>query len=283
MLKAVDQVELNRPVLWINDSMYAPLLRITHWPSVYDVTDDWLLAHGSKTEIDRQRRNDALMLREATEVVVCSPSLAESRGRDRQVHLIPNGVDIDFLRSPTERPLDLPAGQIVLYQGSLNDGRLDLDLCLRLCEVLRGRASLVFVGPNSLSRNSTQALSDAGAVILGGRPYADLPGYLQHADVLVVPHKINPFTESLDPIKAREFQAVGRLVISTPVALLRDLGPPVTVATGEEFVDAVVTQLEKPPSPPGPGPLLTRPTTWTARATEFLAVLDAAERCRSEP
>jgi glycosyltransferase involved in cell wall biosynthesis len=123
---------------------------------------------------------------------------------------------------------------------------------------------------------SARSLRAAGAAIIGVRPYADLPGYLQHADVLVVPHRINPFTESLDPIKAREFQAVGRPVVSTPVAGFRNLGPPVTVASGQGFIDAVVDLIEKPPLPPGPGPLLSRPTTWSSRAIEFLAVLDAA-------
>jgi glycosyltransferase involved in cell wall biosynthesis len=275
-MAAARQLEFDRPVLWINDNTYAPLLGSTSWPSIYDVTDDWLLARGSPAEMERQRRNDALMLRDATEVIVCSPSLVESRGRDRPVHLIPNGVEVDHLRSPTSRPVDLPPGRTILYQGTLNDGRLDTELCLSLCDALSGRATLVLVGPNNLSKMSARSLRAAGAAIIGVRPYADLPGYLQHADVLVVPHRINPFTESLDPIKAREFQAVGRPVVSTPVAGFRNLGPPVTVASGQGFIDAVVDLIEKPPLPPGPGPLLSRPTTWSSRAIEFLAVLDAA-------
>jgi glycosyltransferase involved in cell wall biosynthesis len=280
VLAAAQELRLNRPLLWINDSTYAPLLKMTSWPSVYDVTDDWLLAQGRPPEMERQRRNDADMLRDATEVVVCSPSLVDSRGRTRQVHLIPNGVDVDHLRSLTSRPVDLPTGRIVMYQGTLSEGRLDVDLCLRLCHGLVGRATLVFVGPNSLSRSSAQALGEAGAVILGGRPYADLPGYLQNADALVVPHRITPFTDSLDPIKAREFQAIGRPVVSTPVAGFRDLGPPIAIASRDEFVGAVVALVEKPPLAPGPGPLLSQPATWASRAVDFMKVLDAAvARC----
>ena len=208
VLAAARRLEFHRPLLWINDSMYAPMLQLTSWPSVYDVTDDWLLAQTSSTEYERQRKNDALMLRDAAEVVVCSPSLLASRGQNRQVHLIPNGVDVEYLRSPTSRPADLPAGRVVMYQGTLDAGRLDVALCLRLGASLGQKATFVLLGPNSLSRESTTALKDVGTVILGGRPYTDVPGYLQHADVLVVPHRVTPFTESLDPIKVREFQAV---------------------------------------------------------------------------
>ena len=125
-----NRLGLDRPLLWINDSLYAPLAESTGWPSVYDVTDDWLLGAGGEREMERLRDNDARILRVATEVVVCSPALEDSRGRERSVHLVSNGVDVDHLRAPTVRPTDLPAGRIVLYQGTLVDGRLDVDLCV---------------------------------------------------------------------------------------------------------------------------------------------------------
>lgn len=275
-LAAGRHLGFSRPVLWVNDSTYAPFIPGTGWPSVYDVTDDWLLGEGETRELERLHRNDASLLRDASEVVVCSPALARTRGRDRPVHLIPNGVDIDHLREPMARPADVPDGPIVLYQGTLSAGRLDIDLCLELARALSGRATLVFVGPNSLSGEVSQLLADSGAVILGSRPYAVLPGYLQHADVLVVPHQTTAFVESLDPIKAREFVALGRPVVATPVAGFRDLDPPITVAAREAFTDAVLHLLDEGPRPPGPGPIHGEPETWTGLATRFLAVLDAA-------
>ncbi len=274
--KAAHSLGFHRPVLWINDSTYAPLVESTGWPTVYDVTDDWLLATGASRELARQHRNDAALLRQATEVVVCSPALVESRGQTRPVHLITNGVEVDHLRAPTDRPVDLPAGRIVMYQGTLSSGRLDLPLCVALCRDLPADTSVVFVGPNSLSKEDEALLVEAGAVILGGRPYATVPAYLQHADVLIVPHLVTPFTESLDPIKAREFTAVGRPVVATPVAGFRDLGAQVTVAGADRFVAAVTTVLSGPRLPAGPGPLTVQPETWVNQATAFLQVLESA-------
>ena len=276
VLAAGRTLGFDRPLLWINDVAFAPVITATGWPSVYDVTDDWLRADGDPRWLARERANDALALSEADEVVVCSPTLAESRGKVRPVHLVTNGVDVEHLRAPTVRPSDLPSGRIVLYQGTLVAGRLDLPLCAGLARGLRGRATLVLLGPNSLTRDAEADLVDAGAVVLGGRPYADMPAYLQHADVLVVPHQVNPFVESLDPIKAREFQAVARPVVSTPVAGFRDLGPPVEVADRDHFAEAVDRVLDRPPLPPGPGELRSAPTTWAAQAEAFLAVMDAA-------
>ncbi len=240
------------------------------------MTDDWLLTSGPPHEMDRQRQNDSLLVDESTEVVVCSSTLAESRGRRRSVHVITNGVDVEQLRAPATRPGDLPPGRVVLYQGTLIDGRLDIELCLHLCSVLSGVASVVFLGPNSLSRYADQALEEAGAVILNSRPYSEMAAYLQHADVLMVPHRVTPFTESLDPIKAREFLAVGRPVVSTPVAGFRELAPPFVLAESEQFVEAVTAALSRPPPPPGPGPLVGDPATWDDQASKFLHVLEGA-------
>jgi teichuronic acid biosynthesis glycosyltransferase TuaH len=275
---ASHKLGFDRPVLWVNDSVYAPMVAATGWPSVYDITDDWVLGEAPDREMDRQRRNDAAMMQEASEVVVCSPALEDSRSQVRPVHLVQNGVDVDHLRAPTARPVDLPPTRIVLYQGTLSDGRLDMYLCTSLAVALRGEATLVFVGPNSLTRESTQSLLGVGAVLLGSRPYADMPAYLQHADVLIVPHQHNPFIESLDPIKAREFVALGRPVVATPVAGFRDLDPPIATAESDVFVEAVKATLARPPLPPGPGPLERTPMSWTGQSQRFLEVIDAAAR-----
>lgn len=280
VLRATQRLLLRRPVLWINDSNYAPLADETGWPTIYDVTDDWLLARGTDDHLARQRRNDAHLVEHAAAVVVCSPNLAASRGKDRVVNLIPNGVDVDHFRRPRLRPSDLPPGRIVLYTGTLIDGRLDVDLCVATCRRIQDQATLVLLGPNCLSDESQLRLGEAGACILGARPYQDVPAYMQHADVLVVPHINTPFTESLDPIKAREVLAIGRPTVSTPVAGFRELSPKVTVAESVLFPERVDIHLRAPALDPGPGPLDVDLPSWKERAAQFLAVLDAADAQR---
>src|SRR5690606_6370135 len=97
-------------------------------------------------------------------------------------------------------------------------------------------ATLVLVGPNRLTTEHASFLTQEGAVILGGRAFDEVPAYLQHAGALVVPHLVNPFTDSLDPIKLYEYLAVGRPVVSTPVAGFRDLtGPGIHAVAPAEF------------------------------------------------
>jgi glycosyltransferase involved in cell wall biosynthesis len=276
---AARRLGLTRPVLWINN--YAGCLLVEGaarggWPTLYDITDDWLDAEAPARQLRRWRRQEAALLARAREVVVCSPALAERRGAVRPVELIENGVDVDLFRRPRPAPADLPPGPRALYVGTLHEHRLDVDLCRRLARE-RPDLQLVFVGPVALSASVRAALEAAPNVhLLGPRPYAEVPAYLQHADVLVVPHLASPFTESLDPIKAYECLAVGRPTVATPVAGFRTLGPPVRCAPPEEFVAAVAQAL----AGPDPGPPVAVVPTWAERAAAFGRVLDRVAAAR---
>jgi glycosyltransferase involved in cell wall biosynthesis len=191
----------------------------------------------------------------ATAVLVCSPHLATVKGAERAVTLVTNGVDVARYRRPAPRPDDLPAGRLALYVGTLHADRLDVDLTARSAQALAPDARLVLLGPDALSAADRDRLHHAGAVLLGPRPYARVPAYLQHADVLVVPHVVSPFTESLDPLKLYEYLAVGRPVVSTAVAGFRDApADRVRIAAGDfpaVLAGAVATPAPTLDPPPG--------------------------------
>ena len=272
VLDAVGSLGLDRPLLWINDASYAAFAVRTGWPCLYDVTDDWLLAPLSPRERVRLMANESLLLERSDAVVVCSPELQRSRGRSRHVDLIPNGVDVDLFRTPGPRPTDLPAGTVVLYVGSLHDERLDVPLVVELATT-RPDVQVVLVGPDSLSAAAASELWAAGNVhLLGPRPYERIPSYMHHADVVIVPHLVNPFTESLDPIKAYECLAAGRPTVATPVAGFRQLGPPVVVTPRERFVESVGAALTGNERVPAPD-VGTIPS-WRTRAEAMIAVMD---------
>jgi teichuronic acid biosynthesis glycosyltransferase TuaH len=201
---------------------------------------------------------------------VCSEGLADTR-RPRRPDLvvIPNAVDVGHFRQPRTRPSDLPPGPVAVYVGTLHEDRLDVDLLCRLA-MSEPELAIALVGPVSLRESSTSRLSALANVhLLGPRPYGEVPAYLQHADVVIVPHVVSPFTESLDPIKAYECLAVGRPTVATPVAGFRGLGDPVLCAEGSDFVATVRTLA-------GAGRVPDQPRVvpaWADRAGEFDALL----------
>jgi len=269
-LRAARSIALDAPVLWVNDVTYAPLAAEAGWPMLYDVTDDWLLAPAPGRELARLRRLDERALADAAEVVVCSPGLAESRGRSRRVTLVPNGVETARFRTPQPRPPDLPTSPAAVYVGTLHGERIDVELVVELASALP-ELTVALVGPDSLTPTERDRLgASANVRVLGARPYETVPGYLQHADVVVVPHRVTPFTDSLDPIKAYECLAVGVPTVATEVAGFRGLNGSVRAVSRDEFVASVESALRGPRPPDAPP---ADEIDWENRCAEFEAAL----------
>ena len=248
MRRTITRVGLSEPVLWVNDPSWAGFVSATRWPSLYDMTDDWLAADRPERELARIAANEAVLMDRCQAVVVCSTGLRDTRSAERAVVLISNAVDVARYRVPRERPADLP-DRSALYVGTLHEDRLDVDLVLRTADAVESAGgAVVLVGPSALATANVDRLAAHPAVnLLGPRPFADVPAYLQHASALIVPHVVNGFTDSLDPIKLYEYLAVGRPVVSTPVAGFRTLvSAALRVTETALFPDAVAAVLSEP-------------------------------------
>ncbi|MDN4481764.1 glycosyltransferase [Demequina muriae] len=259
--------------LWINDPRRAGVARLLEVPTLYDVTDDWTEARRSPRERARLVRGDAWLTRHAGAVVVCSPALQASKGGT----LIRNAVDVVAYREPRPRPHDLPR-RAALYCGTLHEDRLDVDLVIATgARLAESGAVLALLGPVALTEtNGRRLLRAPGVVVLGARGFEDVPAYLQHADALVVPHLVDDFTATLDPIKLYEYLAVGRPIVSTPCAGFVDAGEEawVTVAPRDGFADAVTASVGSTHGPSDPADV----ADWSDRAKQMLEVLDGLPR-----
>lgn len=270
--RAADQLGMEWPLLWVNDPNGAEVLTATGWPALYDITDDWLEADRDALTLARLTRQERVLMDRAAEVVVCSPGLQRTKSRRRPVTLLRNAVDAETTRAAA-RPADLPPGATTVYVGTLHADRLDVGLCVETASALGDTATLVLVGPDALTPAEGRRLDEAGVIRLGAKDRREIPGYLQHADVLLVPHVVDDFTESLDPIKLYEYRAVGRQVVSTPVSGFREAaGPRVHVVEPVDFPAAVldlVPATDRFPVGVEPGV-----ATWADRVGEMREVID---------
>lgn len=277
--RAARKVGMEDPVLWVNDPGGAEVLAATGWNAFYDMTDDWLAADRSDAELERLRRQEDRLMSECREVVVCSVGLERTRSELRDVVLVPNGVDLEPYRVRQPRPSDLGEGRIALYLGTAHRDRLDVELVVRTAEVLRALPEggrVLLVGPAPLPRRDLDRLERAGVALLGPRPSDSVPAYLQHADVLLVPHVLSEFTASLDPIKAYEYRAARRPVIATPVPGFVDVADPLVRAVGTEDFPAAVAEAFESPVPWSPTLPRDLPS-WLDRVAQLSAVLDRVE------
>ena len=186
LVRAVDRLGWSAPVLWINDPGGSSLLHLTSWPALYDITDDWLLADRGPREHARLAREEALLLRDCAEVVVCSAELASTKGTVRPVTLVPNAVDLAAYLGDPPRPDDLPPGPVALYAGTIHRDRMDLALTARTAAALGGIGTLACVGQVALDAADAAAAALAHGFVVARRGATRGPEALTAAVRVVV-------------------------------------------------------------------------------------------------
>lgn len=148
--------------------------------------------------------------------------------------LLGNGVEANHFASPAAEPPELAAlpRPRIGYVGLLSHF-LDFDTLEALRRNRRG-GTLVFLGPGTpATEPAMRALAgQEGVAVLGPRPYEELPGYLQHLDVGIIPFRASdPFVQGINPNKIYQYLAAGLPVVSTPVLDLPESPPDLLYAS----------------------------------------------------
>ncbi|WP_298441730.1 glycosyltransferase [uncultured Ferrimonas sp.] len=158
--------------------------------------------------------------------------------------VLPHGVELVKFSRPQPRPDDLPEGPILGFYGSLA-AWIDFELLHQLAQQLP-QCQLVLIGHRGECPDKLLRL--ANVHLLPFKPHQQLPAYVQHFDVALLPFKRNAQIAACNPLKLREYLAAGVPVISSPFAALSQYR--CGIATGEGwqgFVTQIVQTLQTKP------------------------------------
>ena len=129
-----------------------------------------------------------------------------------------HGVDYEMFANvelDSEKPDDIAGIKkpIVGYFGALDGHKLDAGFLDEVAERLPDM-SFVFIGKTSLDCTGLSARKNVW--MLGQKIYEQIPHYGKCFDVAILPWKINKWTEAANPIKFKEYLALGKPVVCTP-------------------------------------------------------------------
>lgn len=165
---------------------------------------------------------------------------------------LPNGVDLsNFSQPDISMPVEyLGLGNpIVVFVGSINYW-FDFDLLNNLTKALP-RVNFVLIGPNE--QNREQFVPKDNLHLLGRRTYDQIPRYLYHADIGIIPFNARDYPElihAVNPLKLYEYAACGLPIVATRWEELEKIDPPASLCeTQEDFVKAIETYLNHPIDP----------------------------------
>lgn len=254
----------------------ARLLRPTR--TVYRATDVYSLMKGNLRVGAAERH----AVRTADLVVATSePVAAHLRrlGPRRAPLVLENGVDQKRFAKPVPPPPEYAADvnrARAVYVGAL-DYRFDFAMLDALAVALP-QVEFVLIGP-STARSRERRLAD-NVTVLGTRPHAAVPAYLQHAHAGLLLMNDDPSNEGRSPMKLYEYGAAGLAVLarSTPemerrrepfVATYTDAAEAVAGLTSVFRARAGAPDPSRSVSAPTPGQIAVR--DWSAIAQTLVA------------
>jgi len=199
-----------------------------------------------------------------------------------------HGVDYGLfagLQNNKEIPADIEGIKrpIVGFFGGIDGHTSDIALLEKTTELLP-EMSFVFIGKASVDCNGL--LCKENVWMLGQKPYEQIPHYGECFDVAIMPWKQNRWIEACNPIKLKEYLALGKPVVSTPFAELNKYLDVVYVAKNPgDFAECIRKALAED----GPERVAARrkkveKASWDSKAEQVLGLLfDNKKSNQGEP
>jgi glycosyltransferase involved in cell wall biosynthesis len=150
---------------------------------------------------------------------------------DKPAALISNGVQIDNFVSPRAQPAEFHSIRppILVYVGAIDD-RFDREAVFALARSCPD-LSIVLIGPKP---TGPPWRPPENVHLLGPRPYDQLGGYLQHADLGLLPFSDHPANAGRSPMKLYEYAAAGLRVVARRTAELERRNEPFIFCYGRQ-------------------------------------------------
>ncbi len=191
----------------------------------------------------------------------------------------PGDLAAAFDSAPAPGEYDRLPRPLLGYTGSVDD-RLDFGLVTRVADRFRG-GSIVFVGATSprLSASARDALASRPNIhLLGARGRSELPGYIRHLDVALMPYGDDLFTRHQSPMKTWEYLYAGPPIVGTASPELRHYPPPLVnyADDADRFIRLVEHALAHPADGREQRRRFALANTWEARAAALDELVDRA-------
>jgi glycosyltransferase involved in cell wall biosynthesis len=169
-----------------------------------------------------------------------------------RVHYLPNAADNTIFKKAVNmvfaKPVELRnvTGKVICYTGVIGT-RINYEL-LKEIAVTHINKTLLLVGPTGTDDYRKAGLHNCKNVVFTGpKNIHELPAYLQHADVAIIPFEYSQLTKSIYPLKINEYLAAGKPVVSTAfsddIKTFRDVA--YIADTNKEFIEYIDVAIQE--------------------------------------
>lgn len=236
-------------ILWVSLSSAANMLgKMNDCFSIYYCGDDFSALAGVDHEV--MAKLEAELVNEVDLIVVASEALAQKFPAEKTLY-VPHGVAEYFYEAPCGinsrdgepvRPADLPSsGPIAGFYGSISSW-LDQPLLLSAAKQLP-HWQFVLIGKVCCDVSLLKGQSNIH--FLGEKSHQQLPEYVHHWQVSLLPFLDNEQIRACNPSKLREYLACGKPVVATDFPALEPYRQCVHVVEQQAFVLPAVNEQQR--------------------------------------
>ncbi len=249
------------PILWA--SMPSAIDAIDNYPNhkvVYYCGDDFRalsgVDHGPVGKMEERLATRADL------IITASEALQNRFPADKTV-LIEHGVDYELFAEDAPRALDLPDYPFIAgFYGSIHDW-LDLEIIVQAAQACPDWM-FVFIGDVHIDVAALKTLENIK--LLGPRPHHELPAYVQHWQISLLPFKDCEQIRSCNPLKLKEYLSAGQPVASTDFPALIPYRKNVHVMRNAKDLIAILNGLRRIASVPRKPDITMQEHTWDCKA-----------------
>ena len=262
---------ISRPIVWA--AIPSAAVVAEELPAklrLYQVSDKYDANEDSALDLNVVRAFDS-QLKASADLVMYSGRKLFEEATESNKYFLEQAVDYDhFARLPDETAPEIATipKPVLGYFGAM-DFIMDAKL---IEEVARRKPEWRWV---LIGLRSNLTVVDAQNVhFLGPKPYQELPGFVRHFDVCVLPWKLSSvFTSYGSAIKVREYMATGKPVVMAPLYEYQN-APARFYHSADEFIAAVEDALgNDAPADRERRQAFVRNSTWDARTRELATVI----------
>lgn len=243
----------DKTVVWIYDTEAAEYLPMFKGATViYDCVDNHASQAGVNRNATRVHDEERKILKRADLVTVTSKHLFKlKRKHAKNVRLVLNAGDVELYEQPISAEAKQKAGNalgsiphpILGSVGALDAYKYDFDLLVASAEK-NPEWHFVFVGSPIVDKNTPalKLLTKLPNVhMIGSIPRADVPAYVEHFDICLIPYEGNEYNRSSFPLKFWEFMATGKPIIATGLPELEEYSHLIGYAKNKKEFDVMIT------------------------------------------
>ncbi len=269
---AARRAGITKPLLWMHCPAGADLIvELNPVATVMQRTDRFeAFPEGDPVRLGEQV---ALIKRAAELVIYCAPHLmAEERAEVRSQLLVTHGVDVETFVAEGSKRAPGPADAAIIakprvgFIGGIDAHTFDPELFVAVAAKLPS-VNFVMIGSCSLPEGWCPL---PNVRFLGRKPYDVIARYMAAMDVLIMPWNDSEWIKACNPIKMKEYLAVGRPVVTTDFPALDGWRDLVRVAGCADTFAAQIRAALDAPYDPAPARARVANETWDAKAASIL-------------